>query len=59
MGEDGATKLLAMKQVGAKTYAQDERTSIVYGMPKKAVDIGAVDAVIPLAEVVNIINNLR
>lgn len=43
MGKDGAQGLLAMKQSGAKTLGQDEESSIVYGMPKVAYEIGAVD----------------
>lgn len=43
MGYDGAKGLLAMRQKGARTIGQDERTSIVYGMPKVAYNIGAVE----------------
>ena len=43
MGGDGAKGLLAMKKAGAKTIGQDESTCVVYGMPKVAYDIGAVD----------------
>ena len=42
MGADGAKGLLKMKESGAKTIGQDETTSVVYGMPKVAYDIGAV-----------------
>ena len=42
MGGDGAKGLLAMRRAGAKTIGQDESTSIVYGMPKVAYDLGAV-----------------
>ena len=59
MGEDGAKKLLAMKEAGAKTYAQDEATSIVYGMPKKAVEYGAVLKNLPLLAFAELINELR
>ena len=59
MGEDGAAKLLEMKKIGAKTYAQNEKSCIVYGMPKKAVDMGAVCESLPIVGIVNIINNLR
>lgn len=48
MGDDGARGLLVMHQAGAKTMAQDEATSVVYGMPKAAFEIGAVDEVLPL-----------
>lgn len=43
MGGDGAKGLLAMKNAGARTVGQDESTCIVYGMPKVAYDIGAVE----------------
>jgi len=42
MGKDGATGLLKMREAGAYTIGQDEESSIVYGMPKVAYDIGAV-----------------
>ena len=48
MGADGAAGLLAMKQAGARTIAQDEATSIVFGMPREAIARGAVDRVLPL-----------
>jgi len=43
MGGDGAKGLLAMREAGARTIGQDESTCIVYGMPKVAYDIGAVE----------------
>ena len=43
MGGDGAKGLLAMRQAGAKTIGQDESTCVVYGMPKVAYDLGAVE----------------
>ncbi len=48
MGADGARGLLAMRENGAPTIAQDETTCVVYGMPKEAVKIGAADQVLPL-----------
>jgi two-component system chemotaxis response regulator CheB len=48
MGDDGARGLLEMKQAGARTLAQDEATSIVFGMPKEAIARGAADRVVPL-----------
>ncbi len=59
MGEDGANKLLEMKKAGALTYAQSEKSCIVYGMPKKAVDIGAVKASLDLMQLAYMINELR
>ncbi|GAU78602.1 chemotaxis response regulator protein-glutamate methylesterase [Fusibacter sp. 3D3] len=51
MGQDGAKGLLNMKQNGARTIGQDEKTCIVYGMPKVAYDIGAVDFQLPITEI--------
>jgi two-component system chemotaxis response regulator CheB len=48
MGGDGAKGLLAMKEAGAATIAQDEATSVVWGMPKVAIDLGAAGKVLPL-----------
>ncbi|HWW65201.1 MAG TPA: chemotaxis response regulator protein-glutamate methylesterase [Sphingomonadaceae bacterium] len=51
MGDDGARGLLEMKQAGARTFAQDEATSIVFGMPKEAIARGAADRVVPLGHI--------
>ena len=51
MGSDGAQGLLEMKQAGAKTIAQDEKSCVVFGMPKEAIKLGAADKVVPLAQV--------
>lgn len=51
MGGDGARGLLSMKNSGAVTIGQDENTSVVYGMPKVAFDIGAVMNQVPLYDV--------
>jgi len=51
MGDDGAKGMLEMKDAGAFNMAQDEQTSVVYGMPKEAVKAGAVDCVLPLGEI--------
>ncbi|MCK4468825.1 MAG: chemotaxis response regulator protein-glutamate methylesterase [Desulfobacterales bacterium] len=51
MGADGAEGLLEMKRSGAKTIAQDERSCVVFGMPKEAIKLGAADKVVPLAQV--------
>ncbi|AGU51384.1 chemotaxis response regulator protein-glutamate methylesterase CheB [Variovorax paradoxus B4] len=50
MGKDGAEGLLRMKQAGAYTFAQDEASCVVFGMPREAIALGAVDDVAPLAE---------
>ncbi len=51
MGDDGAKGLLEMKQGGAATIAQDEKTSVVFGMPKEAIKLGGVDQVLPLESI--------
>lgn len=51
MGNDGASGLLMMKQNGAYTIAQDEKTCVVYGMPKAAVNLGAADCSLPLEHI--------
>ncbi|BBP01226.1 chemotaxis response regulator protein-glutamate methylesterase 1 [Sulfuriferula nivalis] len=45
MGKDGAQQMLTLKQAGAHTFAQDEASCVVFGMPKEAIAIGAVDEV--------------
>ncbi len=57
MGMDGAKGLLAMKQLGAYTMAQDEATSVVFGMPREAIKMGAADKVVPLQNVSQAIIN--
>jgi len=51
MGDDGAAGLLEMKTAGAATLAQDERTSVVFGMPGEAVRRGAAAEVLPLEQI--------
>ena len=51
MGGDGAKALLEMKRSGAFTIAQDEASCVVFGMPKEAIKLGAVDKVLPLTEI--------
>lgn len=48
MGRDGARGLLAMRRAGARTLAQDEATSVVFGMPRVAIEMGAAERVAPL-----------
>jgi two-component system chemotaxis response regulator CheB len=48
MGDDGARGMRELKEAGARTVAQDEATSVVWGMPQEAIKLGAVDAVLPL-----------
>jgi two-component system chemotaxis response regulator CheB len=51
MGNDGAMGLKALKERGAVTLAQDESTSVVYGMPRAAAELGVVDRVLPLSQI--------
>lgn len=51
MGSDGARGLLEMRKAGARTIAQDEATCVIFGMPKEAIRLGAVEAVVPLEEI--------
>jgi two-component system chemotaxis response regulator CheB len=48
MGDDGARGMLEMNKAGAATIAQDEATSVVFGMPHEAIKRGAVDEILPL-----------
>jgi len=50
MGRDGAAGMLEMHRAGAYTFAQDEASCVVYGMPKEAVALGAVDEIVPLRD---------
>jgi two-component system, chemotaxis family, protein-glutamate methylesterase/glutaminase len=51
MGSDGVQGMLAMKSAGARTFAQDEESCVVFGMPKEAIKVGAVDRVLPLTAI--------
>lgn len=51
MGKDGAAGALAIKRVEGKTMAQDQATSVIFGMPRAAIDAGAIDEVVPLDEI--------
>lgn len=51
MGDDGARGMKEMKEAGAFNIAQDEKSSVVYGMPKEAVKIGAVDKIVSLENI--------
>lgn len=51
MGSDGAAGIKAMKETGAKTIAQDEESSVVFGMPKEAIKTGCVDKVLSLKKI--------
>jgi len=51
MGKDGASGMLEMKREGAYTIAQDEKSCVVFGMPKEAIDLGAVAKIAPLSKI--------
>jgi two-component system chemotaxis response regulator CheB len=51
MGRDGAEGLLQIRRTGGLTIAQDEATSVVYGMPREAVLLGAAECILPIGEI--------
>ncbi|TPH19265.1 protein-glutamate methylesterase/protein-glutamine glutaminase [Litorilituus lipolyticus] len=51
MGNDGAKGLLAMRQAGCKTIAQNESSSVVFGMPKEAIKLGAAEQIVDLNDI--------
>jgi two-component system chemotaxis response regulator CheB len=59
MGHDGAAGLLAMRKNGAFTIAQDEESSIVFGMPRAAAEMGAATIVEPLENIANVLLSTR
>ncbi len=56
MGDDGACGMKEMRECGAATFAQDEHSCVVYGMPKEAVAVGGVGAVVALEHISSVIN---
>jgi two-component system chemotaxis response regulator CheB len=58
MGDDGAKGLLEMKEAGAKTIAQNEKSCIVFGMPKEAIKINAADKILPLNKIASYITSI-
>lgn len=58
MGYDGAKGLLSMRRKGARTIGQDESSSVVYGMPKVAFNIGAVEKQVPLQQIPRLLYSL-
>lgn len=50
MGKDGAIGMLEMRQAGSYNFAQDEATCVVFGMPREAIAVGAVDEVVPIQD---------
>lgn len=55
MGDDGARGMLEMHEAGARTYAQDEESCVVFGMPKEAIRLGGVDQIVSLKEIPGLI----
>ncbi|KPC55103.1 protein-glutamate methylesterase/protein-glutamine glutaminase [Amantichitinum ursilacus] len=55
MGDDGAHGLKEMHDAGARTFAQDENTCVVFGMPKEAIKLGGVDDIVPLDRIAGLI----
>lgn len=51
MGKDGAQGLLRMREAGAKTFGQNEESCVVYGMPREAFMVGAVEEQLPLNDI--------
>ncbi len=58
MGSDGAEGMLRIREAGGRTIAQDEATSIVFGMPKVAIDLDAADEILPDREIADSILRL-
>ncbi|GGP22732.1 protein-glutamate methylesterase/protein-glutamine glutaminase [Silvimonas iriomotensis] len=58
MGDDGAQGLKEMHDTGATTYAQDEASCVVFGMPKEAIELGGVDEVIGLDRIAGLIQRV-
>jgi two-component system chemotaxis response regulator CheB len=58
MGSDGSSGLLKMKESGAQTLAQDEKSSVVFGMPREAIKLGAANKIVSLDDMPREILNL-
>lgn len=59
MGDDGARGLKELREAGARTYAQDEDSCVVFGMPKEAIKLGGVEQVIALDEIPSVVMSWR
>jgi len=57
MGSDGAKGMQKIKAAGGRVIAEDESTSVVYGMPKAVVDLGLADSVLPIQYIADAIVN--
>lgn len=58
MGKDGAQELLMMRRKGAYTIAQDEETCIMFGMPREAIEIDAVECVLPIQQIAKVLKEI-
>ena len=59
MGRDGATGMKAIAEIGGMTIAQDEKSCIVFGMPKAAIEIGAAKHILPLQEIAPLLTQIQ
>jgi two-component system chemotaxis response regulator CheB len=59
MGRDGAAGLLALRRAGAMTIAQDETTSVVFGMPREAIQLGAAEQVLGIDAIASVCTRLQ
>ena len=57
MGQDGATGMQAIKSAGGTTFAQDKKSSVVFGMPKVAIERGCIDHTLSIHEMGNFLVN--
>ncbi|EMO25593.1 protein-glutamate methylesterase CheB, partial [Leptospira interrogans serovar Bataviae str. HAI135] len=53
MGKDGSAAIVRVREVGGSTIAQDEQTSVIYGMNRQAVEMGGVEYIEPVTEIIN------
>ena len=58
MGQDGAQGLLAMRKAGCHTIVQDKESCVVFGMPGTALELEAVDKIVPLADMAKYLNSV-
>ncbi len=59
MGKDGALGMKKIRENGGRTFGQDKDSSIVYGMPKAAYELGSIEAQVSINKIIDIINNLK
>jgi len=58
MGRDGAQGMKALHEAGNYNIAQDEATSVIFGMPKSAIELGVVDKILPINEIPNLLRQI-